>query len=290
MTAGTITPCRSDLRAGRDGFAQLLHAEWTKFRTVPGWITGLAAAALVTVLLGLVAAAGSHATCNDQACNLAVPVGPGGEAVTDSFYLVHQLLDGNGSITVRVTSLTGGTTSDGPGGHAAVGLQQWSRAGIIIKDNTTPGSAYAAMMVTGSHGVRMQSDYTGDTAGLAGAVSAASPRWLRLTRSGDTITGYESANGTAWAKVGTARLAGLPPAVQAGLFTASPAYTQVTSQRLLGSGGIVQPTLATAVFDHVSLHGTRLGGTWRGSLVGGGSSAGNPVQGGGITRSAAGSR
>ena len=71
-------------------------------------------------------------------------------------------------------------------------LQPWSKAGIIIKASTRPGSAYAAMMVTGSHGVRMQWDYTQDTAGLAGAVSAAAPRWLRLTRSGDTITGYDS--------------------------------------------------------------------------------------------------
>ena len=31
------------------------------------------------------------------------------------------------------------------------------------------------MMATGSHGVRMQYDYTGDIAGLSGAVSAASP-------------------------------------------------------------------------------------------------------------------
>ena len=40
------------------------------------------------------------------------------------------------------------------------------------------------MMVTGRHGVRMQYDYTQDLAGRPGAVSAASPRWLRLTRAG----------------------------------------------------------------------------------------------------------
>ena len=56
-------------------------------------------------------------------------------------------------------------------------------------------------------------------------VSAASPRWLRLTRSGDTLTGYESADGTHWTEVGTARLAGLPATVQVGLFVASPATT-----------------------------------------------------------------
>ena len=51
-------------------------------------------------------------------------------------------------------------------------------------------------MVTGSHGVRMQDDYTHDVAGTPGTVSAASPRWLRLTRAGDTITGYDSIDGT----------------------------------------------------------------------------------------------
>jgi ABC-type transport system involved in multi-copper enzyme maturation permease subunit len=280
MTTGTITPYRSDMRAGRDGFAQLLRAEWAKFRTVRGWVIGLLAAALVIVLLGLFAAAGSHAFCNGRACNLTVLVGPGGEAVTDSFYFVHRPLAGNGSITVRVNSLTGQSASHNPGGPATAGLQPWAKAGIIIKQNTTPGSAYAAMMVTGSHGVRMQYNYTGDTAGLAGRVSRVSPRWLRLTRSGDTITGYASANGSTWTKVGSARLAGLSPAAQTGLFATSPAYRQVTSQRLLGSGAIVQPTLVTAVFDHVSLHGTWPHGAWRGSLIGGGS-AGNPVQGGG---------
>jgi ABC-type transport system involved in multi-copper enzyme maturation permease subunit len=283
MTTGTIMPYRSDLRAGRDGFGQLLRAEWTKFRTISGWVAGLMAAALVTVLLGLVAAAGSHATCNGQACNLTVPVGPGGEAVTDSFYFVHRPLAGNGSITARVTALTGGSTPRNPGGPA--GLQPWSKAGIIIQETVKQGSAYAAMMVTGSHGVRMQYNYTGDTAGPAGTVSLASARWLRLTRSGDAITGYASANGAAWTKVGTTSLAGLPGAVQAGLFATSPASTQMTSQRLLGSGAIVLPSLATAVFDHVSMHGTWPGGAWRGSLIGG-ASAGNPGQGGGYHQAA----
>ena len=152
MTTGTITPYRSDMRPRRDGFAQLLRAEWTKLTTVSGWVIGLLAAALVTVLLGLVAVAGSHATCNGQACNHSVPVGPGGEAVTDSFYFVHRPLEGTGSLTVRVTALTGRSTAYDLGGPATAGLPPWSKAGIIIKENTMQGSAYAAMMVTGSHG------------------------------------------------------------------------------------------------------------------------------------------
>src|SRR5439155_2638414 len=179
----TLAPYRSELRTGRDGFAQLLRAEWTKFRTVRGWVIGTIVATLVIVGLG--ALAGANSECGIQlgpnspslACP-APPTGPGGEWVTDSFYFVRQPLDGNGSITVRVTSLTGlysthGATAAGGGSPTAgmtPGVQEWSKAGIIIKASTRQGAAYAAMMVTGSHGVRMQWDFTHDVAGMAGKV------------------------------------------------------------------------------------------------------------------------
>ena len=87
------------------------------------------------------------------------------------------------------------------------------------------------MMITGGHGVRMQYDYTGDVPGVAGTVSAASPRWLRLTRSGDTLTGYDSADGAHWTKVAAVTLAGLPSTVQGGLFATSPQYLQTSLGR-----------------------------------------------------------
>ena len=146
------------------------------------------------------------------------------------------------------------------------GVQPWSKAGIIIKASTRQGSAYAAMMVTGSHGVRMQWDFTHDVAGLAGKVSAASPRWLRLTRSGDTITGYDSADGTHWTRVGTATLAGLPATAQAGLFAASPGYS-VTTTSLGGGSSTGGPTLATAAFDHVSRQGAWPAARWTGQAI-----------------------
>ena len=48
----TITPYRSTARDARDGFGQLLHAEWTKFRTVRGWVIGMIVAVLVTAGIG----------------------------------------------------------------------------------------------------------------------------------------------------------------------------------------------------------------------------------------------
>jgi hypothetical protein len=38
MTTGTVTPHRSPLTSERESFWHLVHAEWTKFRTVRGWV------------------------------------------------------------------------------------------------------------------------------------------------------------------------------------------------------------------------------------------------------------
>jgi len=275
MTAGTIAPYRSPEKPTKDRFSQLMHAEWTKFRTVRGWLIAMFLAVVLIDMVGLLVVR-PNVQCGG-ACLPNVPTGPGGEAVNDSFYFVRQPLAGNGSITVRVTSLTGQTSQTGgnfgPGqqqGGLTPGLVPWAKAGIIIAASTRQGSPYAAMMVTGSHGVRMQYDFTQDIAGLPGAVSAASPRWLRLVRSGDTITGYDSADGTRWATVGSASLAGLPGTVQWGMLATSPLTFKSNFATYAESGGSVSPTLATGVLDHVSLRGGQPGGQWTGVEVGAG--------------------
>jgi ABC-type transport system involved in multi-copper enzyme maturation permease subunit len=291
MSSGTITPDRAGMRVGRDGFAQVLRAEWTKFRTVRGWVIGMMVA--VSVIVGLGLFPGMQGSCGqhgpDSDCTLLV--GPGGEEVTDNFFFVHQPLDGDGSITVRVTSLTGLLPKPPAGRDEPVGMRPglapWAKAGLIIKESTKPGSAYAAVMVTGSHGVRMQYDYTHDIAGQPGAVSTASPRWLRLTRSGDTITGYESADGAHWTRVGAARLDGLSSTVQAGLFVTSPQYTEVNSQSFGVRGFMGGPTRATGAFDHVRLQGGWPRGAWTGEDIGGFANAG-PLQRGGFDQAGGG--
>jgi len=292
MTTHAISMQRAgagaDADAGRAGFGWLLRSEWTKFRTVRGWVIGMIVAGILTVFFGLFIAGNNNTACGSpggrqltgKACLPYIPHGPGGEVVTDSFNFAHQPLTGNGTITVRVISLTG-EHADITGGHAArvgsglmPGLAAWSKAGIIIKQSLHQGSAYAAMMVTGSNGVRMQYNYTGDTAGLPGKVSAASPRWLRLTRSGDTITGYDSADGTHWTQVGTVTLTGLPTTVQVGLFATSPTY-YVTNRSFGGNSNQGGPSQATGAFDDVTVSGTPARAKWDDTAVGGGGPAGS---------------
>ena len=276
MTA-TITPYRSGQQAGHDGFAQSLRAEWTKFRTMRGWVITMLAAAVATALAPIALAGTAKSndpiTCAHGQCQVEsgyFATGPDGKAVTDSFYFVRQPLAGNGSLTAAISSVHG----TGPALHLptkfppASGTQPWAKAGILIKASTRPGSPYTAIMVTPGHGVRMQYDFTHDIAGPAGPVSAAPARWLRLTRSGSTLTGQESGDGRHWTTVGTVQVAGLPATVQAGLFVASPDYSFDTQSFGGGDQGITLPTQAIAVFGHVSRQGNWPAGAWTGAQVG----------------------
>jgi ABC-type transport system involved in multi-copper enzyme maturation permease subunit len=143
-------------------------------------------------------------------------------------------------------------------------MAPWAKAGIILEPDTSQGPAYAAVMVTGTHGVRMQYDYTHDSSGLAGAVGTSSPRWLRLTRVGDLITSYDSLDGAHWSEIGTARLIGLAHTVQIGLFVTSPDY-------LAAGNSNGTPSVAIAHFDQISTRGDLPYSSWTGDPIGGSS-------------------
>jgi ABC-type transport system involved in multi-copper enzyme maturation permease subunit len=280
--SATAAPYRSGVPAGRDGFAPLLRSEWTKFRTVRGWVITALASALLIVGFAYLGTFAHHdggvcvgpnpstGTCRSFT-HPTPPLGPGGVAVTDTYYFVHRALTGDGSITVRVSSLTG-RIQGGGGGSASVAdmagaasaAQPWAKAGLILTAAIKPGSPYAGVMLTGAHGVRMQFDYLHDIAGPA--ASPDTPRWLRLTRSGMTVTTYESADGRTWTTVGSTRVAGWPRTIQGGMFVTSP-LTAPTSQALVpGADGVA--TGATATFGAPGLQGGWSPGAWTSQDVG----------------------
>jgi ABC-type transport system involved in multi-copper enzyme maturation permease subunit len=255
------------------GFGPVLRAEWTKFRTVRGWVIATIASAAAIVGLGLVPGVQGSCGTRGPESECVLTVGPDGQEVTDRYFFVHQPLAGDGSITVRVASMSGllpqtpaggpplADEAPGPAESMRPGLAPWAKAGLIIRASTNQGSAYAAVMVTGTHGVRMQYNYVHDIAGAPGPPSA---RWLRLTRSGDTVTADESIDSLHWTRIGAAHLAGLPSTVEAGLFVTSPQHAES-----LGLGGVATgPTQATATFDHVERQGTWPGPTWTGGAFG----------------------
>src|SRR6266511_2369363 len=112
----------------------LVRQEWTRFRS-RGRVIAMTAASLVTILLGLLSAGGlgAGASCSEGSVEVACPtdpVGPDGQAVGDWFYFVHRPLGQTGSITVRMTSMTGIITYPPPNHDQIVpGLVPWTKVG-----------------------------------------------------------------------------------------------------------------------------------------------------------------
>ncbi len=263
----------------RESFPRLLLAEWTKLRSVSRWAITLIGAVLLTIGLSYLAASGNKWDSRGQAMFL---TGPNGQPVTDSFFYVHQQVTGDTTLTVRVASLAK-VADDQRIADRGRDAEMKKRddpspfaqpaAGIMIKDGTTPGSSYASVMQTAAMGVHMQWDYDADRKGSAGSGA----RWLRLVRQGDTITGYESADGSAWQKIATATPKHLPSTVEIGFYVSSPDDIFTTRG---GGGSSVgeRATTSNAVFDNVQ----GPSGAWQGEHIGridilekGGAPAGN---------------
>lgn len=211
------------------GFRWLLAAEWTKLWSVRRWTLAMMGMVALTVAFGVLASMGSGTDANRQPDFV---VSPDGQPVDDEFHFVHWRMSGDGSVTARVLTQANSHPSAG--------------AGVMIKQSAASGSAYAAAMVTPGHGVRMSANFDTDLAGPAGST----PRWLRLTRAGNSVTGYESTDGASWRPIGTVAIAGLPQTVAAGMFVSSPPEIKV--ERSVGTtsaGG--QHTLGSATFDNV---------------------------------------
>lgn len=248
-------------------FLRQLHAEWTKFRSVRGWVLAVLGAAVVTAALGPLDLSTQRAPRDGS--GPALVRGPHGEAVNDSFYFVRRQLTGDGSITARITDLSG----------VSRGVQGWAKAGLIVKQSLTPGSPYAAIMLTGAHGVRFQDGFVHDTAG-----PAVPAPWLRLTRSADTVSGEVSSDGVHWQSVGSVRIPGLDPSVPAGLFVTSPSTVHVAVIDVPETSAAA----AVATFGSVAVAGAWSPQAWSGAQFGGVGTSGSypPGIGGGFTGTA----
>ncbi|MFJ4712994.1 ABC transporter permease subunit [Streptomyces sp. NPDC088785] len=202
-----------------------LRAEWTKLRSVRSTGFALVAMAALLLLLTLVSASGSR-------------TGYDGPTEFDSLTFAHRTATtADGTYTARVSGQRGG--------------EPWAKAGLLLKDGTTSGSSYAALMVTPGHGLRMMTDGTHE---LTGGGDVRAPVWLRLTRVGARVTGAHSADGRSWHTLGTLPVAHLPATgARAGVFVASPQHTveRRTGPTMVAAHPV--PTTGRATFDHVTM-------------------------------------
>jgi endoglucanase len=110
---------------------------------------------------------------------------------SDQFNYAYTSTTGDVTVTARVASQTN--------------THVWAKSGVMIRETTAANSAYVAVYVTPSNGIDMQyrSATGASAADLARATGIIAPYWLRLVRSGNTFTGYSSADGVTWTPTGS---------------------------------------------------------------------------------------
>lgn len=107
----------------------------------------------------------------------------------DSFRFVYQTLSADGEIKAQLTALPTSSTN--------------GSFGVMIRETLTAGSRYAYMGLSQDRKFRWQrrTSTSGNTSTTTSTAATVPNTWVRLVRSGSTITGYKSTNGTTWTKV-----------------------------------------------------------------------------------------
>src|SRR5437879_11085346 len=142
----------------------------------------------------------------------------------DSFHFAYQVLSGNGTIVARVVSVS--PTSATPG--------------IMIRDSLNPNAMSAFGAYFNSNAYLNYRSTTGGNTSQSSAPAGSLPYWLKVSRSGSTVSAYTSADGVNWVPIGSSQTINMSQSVYIGLALCS----NNTS------------TLATATFDNVSVNST----------------------------------
>ena len=143
-------------------------------------------------------------------------------STSDKTHFVYQPMSGDGSIVARVANLAG--TSP--------------QAGVMIRETLSPSSEYVYLYFSPNQAFMLFRATTGASYSYqsTGVTPSATPYWLKLTRVGNSFTGYVSFNGLSWLQIGT-----------------SQTITMAQNGYIGLSAGDSSSNLAAGVFDNVSL-------------------------------------
>jgi hypothetical protein len=128
----------------------------------------------------------------------------------DEFRFVYGALSGDGEITARIDSITA--------------TNEWTKAGVMIRETLSASSRFAYTNVTGGRGAAFHSrTSTGAWAGPGGTSDGVTraPYWVRVRRVGNVFTGYISADGQNWRQQGSSVTMSMGASVYAGLAVTS---------------------------------------------------------------------
>jgi regulation of enolase protein 1 (concanavalin A-like superfamily) len=141
----------------------------------------------------------------------------------DGFHYAYTPMSGDGQIVARVFSMQF--------------TDPWAKAGVMFREDMTPGSKHVMMVVTAGNFSSYQwrptpGQWTHNTDGPATSI----PYWVKLVRQGDLFSGYISPDGVAWKHIDSIHVP-LSKKVYVGLVVSSHDNTALNS----------------VIFDHVKV-------------------------------------
>ncbi|HVO64555.1 MAG TPA: IPT/TIG domain-containing protein [Terriglobales bacterium] len=119
----------------------------------------------------------------------------------DAFHFVYQPLSGDGSIVARVPSTS----------------SYYAQAGLMIRETLSANSNYFMSVNSFSGTAYAMYRVSGGTSGYGGGTSGSLPEWLKVTRSGNTFSGYLSTDGVNWTQLGGSQTISMAQSVYIGL-------------------------------------------------------------------------
>ena len=145
----------------------------------------------------------------------------------DEFQFVYQTWNGDGQIVARVVSVEN--------------THNYAKAGVMFRETLDANSKNSLMGITPLKATFQRRVTTDGTTSSTTNAGYTAPRWVRLTRLGDTLIGHRSTNGTDWTQVEIATVS-----MDANLYVG----LAVTSHN--------NGTLCTGVFENVDVSASAL--------------------------------
>jgi endonuclease/exonuclease/phosphatase family metal-dependent hydrolase len=154
----------------------------------------------------------------------------------DAFHYAYRTLSGDGSIVARVSALDW--------------ADQWTKGGVMMRETLSASSAHAYMLVSAGSGLAFQRrPATGDSSVHTGGAAAGAPYYVKLIRSGNTFTGYSSADGSNWSLVGSDYIP-MSSTIYVGVAVTSHAYGVLANASISGvevvEGSVAAPVAPVA--------------------------------------------
>ena len=151
-----------------------------------------------------------------------------GSSSADRQYMVQRELCGDGTIDVKIESISNG------------------RAGLEIRADNTPGAIKAGLKTPLSNMLTRYLRNASGTAQSASSINAIGHRWLRLVRSGSNIQLFWSSTGVNWTSAALYTNMALPACARIGIFVESNVATGVFSNLRISGVNIPATTFSFA--------------------------------------------